>query len=314
MKVLIGYVRKCSPSRALMLVALFCLFCLSSCAAAEEVTSEHRLDAGVVASDRSALDEGQSPFSVVTPTDVSASFDIVTAPRLDTSVPSDQHMSVSVTLDVEPPQIDAVPLDTVASFVDTSGAISEDRGFIAVDTSRVSIPDIESPSLDIPIVPDVPSPPDVRPVDVAPSPPPPPPSPVDAGVVSVDAGRTDGCHELVIRLQGARLSTCLSGWVAILYDSEGHPHESAPGSALSFTICGRLRGALILSARCGGDYLLDWPGLVNHPANEGGIASITLDGNELADAEALLCLDRFSPTPGIRPAIPLEPFFYGRCP
>lgn len=140
------------------------------------------------------------------------------------------------------------------------------------------------------------------------------PSSVDVVSYPLDVGRTDGCHDLVVRLDPMRLARCSSGWVAILYDSEGHPHESPPNGTLTFTICGRLRGQLVLSARCGGSYLLDWPGVEGRPAREGGVLSITLDGEELADAESLVCYDRWSPTPGLRPVIPLEPYYNGRCP
>lgn len=415
MQHLIVRIRGVSLSRALVLLVLFCVFCLSSCAAAEESTStpEHRRDAGAEGSDTASQSGEESSLSVVTPIDVPAPFDIVTAPLLDARPSNDQFSSVSTTIDVEPSQLDALPLDIFVSPIDASGSLGMDAGYVTVDVPRVStpdmlvpdaghaLPDAPSPPLDILVAADVSSPPDIAATDVPPPraveicngrdddgngfvdeifecsvgrrgstcittcgangyqlcnatcrwdpicqtypedchdtidndcngridcadtactsdpscrPPPPPPPPVDAGTVSLDAGRTDGCHDLVVRLQGARLPTCMSGWVAILYDSDGHPHESAPGGALAFTICTRLRGALFLSARCAGDYLVDWPGPVNHPANEGGVASITLDGNELADTEALLCLDRFSPTPGVRPTIPLESYFYGRCP
>lgn len=122
------------------------------------------------------------------------------------------------------------------------------------------------------------------------------------------------CHTLTIHLNATTMPLCSRGWSSILYDFDGHPHESTPGGTLSYSICGRLQGQLVLSAHCGGMYLLDWPGVRGAPANRGGVASITLDGNELADAEALLCLDRWSRTPGVRPVIPLEPYFYGRCP
>lgn len=130
----------------------------------------------------------------------------------------------------------------------------------------------------------------------------------------IDAGRTDGCRTLIIRLDLARLPTCSSGRVIILYDSEGYPHESRPGAPLTVDLCGALRGALVVSTRCGGEYLRDWPGSAGQSVRAGGVASITLDGDELADGESLLCFDRFSPTPGVRPMIPLERFFYGRCP
>ncbi len=137
---------------------------------------------------------------------------------------------------------------------------------------------------------------------------------VDVVSYPLDIGRTDGCHDIVVRLDPARLPRCAAGWVAILYDSEGHPHESLPNGTLTFTICGRLRGQLVLSARCGGSYLLDWPGTEGRPVREGGVLSITLDGQELADAESLICYDRWSPTPGLRPVIPLEPYYNARCP
>lgn len=138
--------------------------------------------------------------------------------------------------------------------------------------------------------------------------------PVDVVSTPLDIGRADGCHDLVIRLNVMTMPRCSPGWVSILYDSEGRPHESAPNGTLTFTICGRLRGQLVLSARCGGTYLLDWPGIEGRPVREGGVASIQLDGNELADAESIICYDRWSPTPGLRPVIPLEPYYHGRCP
>lgn len=142
---------------------------------------------------------------------------------------------------------------------------------------------------------------------------------VDSGVVdalspSMDAGSVSACPTLIVRLDSGRLAACSSGWVAILYDSEGHPHEGVAGGMLTFAICGRLRGSLVLSARCAGDYLLDWPGVAGQPINTGGVASLALDGRELADGEAIFCRDVWSPTPGVRPSIPLEPFYEGRCP
>lgn len=141
-----------------------------------------------------------------------------------------------------------------------------------------------------------------------------PPPPPDAGTVSSDAGRLNECQELMIQLDRTRLPSCLSGWIIILYDHEGRPHESAPNGALTLSLCEQVRGQLVVSARCGSVYLTDWPGAVGRPVREGGIASLTLNGRELADGESLLCLDRWSPTPGVRPIIPLERFYEGRCP
>lgn len=398
---IVNHVRSISLTRALILLVIFCVFCLSSCAAAEEASApEHRVDAGNISSDAASVNVTVSTVAPSTPPDASAPLDILASFR-DAGPSNDRFSSVSTSLDVEREALDATVPDALAAFIDAQGSLAMDVEPYRVDVAHMSTVDASSadasPSSDTIVVPDIASPPDVRPTDVA------SPRPIeicngrdddgnglvdeifecsvgrhgstcvtvcgangyqlcnascrwnltcqtyqedchdtidndcsgridcvdtacasdpicrlvppaDAGMISVDAGRTDGCHDLIIRLQSKRMPRCASGWVAILYDSDGHPHESAPGGALTFTICGRLRGALYLSARCGGDYLLDWPGPVNHPANEGGVASITLDGNELADSEAFLCLDRFSPTPGVRPAVPLESFFYGRCP
>ena len=398
---IINHVRSISLTRALILLVIFCVFCLSSCAAAEEAsTPEHQVDAGNISSDAVSVDAAASIAAPVIPADVPREPD-VQASFLDAGPSNDRFSSVSTSLDVEREALDATVSDALAAFIDAQGSLAMDVEPYRIDVARMSTVDASSadvsPPSDTIVVPDIASPPDVRPTDVAPlhtaeicngrdddgnglideifecsvgrrgstcvtvcgangyqlcnascrwsltcqtypedchdtidndcngrtdcadtacaSDPSCQPVPLaDAGMISVDAGRTDGCHDLIIRLQSKRMPGCSSGWVAILYDSDGHPHESAPGGTLTFTICGRLRGALYLSARCGGDYLLDWPGPVNHPANEGGVASITLDGTELADSEAFLCLDRFSPTPGVRPAIPLESFFYGRCP
>lgn len=139
-------------------------------------------------------------------------------------------------------------------------------------------------------------------------------SPVDAGPPTSDVTSMPLCHTLIIQQRPSAMPLCRTGWIYILYDFDGHPHESAPSDSLTYIICGRLQGQLVVSARCDGEYLLDWPGTAGTPVNRSGVASITLDGVELADTEALLCLDRWSRTPGIRPVIPLEPYFYGRCP
>ncbi len=274
MKSFARYVYRVSPSRALFLFVLFCVFCLSSCAAGEE---------GAVSAP-SVVDAGTHLKDVMPPEDRSA--DGLSLLGHADAV-SSLHLATELMMDVQEPIADGTSPDRL----------------------RVAASDVVRPTMDMPPSPDV----SAFETDVVPLPSP-RSSPDAAATTLVDAERTDGCHEIVVRLQGTRLPMCASGWVAILYDSEGHPHESAPGGALTFLVCGRLRGVLIISARCGGEYLLDWPGSVHHPANQGGVASITLDGNELADAEALLCLDHFSPTPGIRPVIPLESFFYGRCP
>ena len=390
---IVNHVRSISLTRALILLVIFCVFCLSSCAAADEAGSpEHQVDAGSASSDATSIDTVTSPPPFMTPPDASTAIDVL-ASFPDTGPSNDRLSSVSTSIDVEREELDAIVFDGFASFADAQGSLAMDAGSHVVDVPRAPPIDVVSAA------PDVTSPPDVRPADVVTHAvevcngrdddgnglideifecsvgrrgstcvtacgangyqlcsaschwnpvcqtypedchdtidndcnglvdcadaactsdptcrPPLPPPPVDAGIITVDAGRTDGCHDLIIGLQSTRMPRCASGWVAILYDSDGHPHESVPGGSLTFTICSRLRGVLFLSARCGGEYLLDWPGPVNHPANEGGVASITLDGSELADSESLLCLDRFSPTPGVRPAIPLESFFYGRCP
>lgn len=141
----------------------------------------------------------------------------------------------------------------------------------------------------------------------------------DTGVVDsvsppTDTGIGPYMHRLTIRLDPAAMPVCAAGWQIIVYDGSGIPHESAPGAALSMIIPDPLRGQWVVSTHCGSWYLVDWPGPAGRPAREGGVLSITLDGRELALAESLLCYDRWSPTPGVRPVIPLERYYEGRCP
>ncbi len=330
---LLRRVRRLCPPRVLAVSVFLMVFFLPSCAAGEEVVATmSRSDAGVQVHDVVSHQHEDAPLvSTATSADATSSLNLVTRSVFDAGLPLDSLVSSS-----------SMP-DVLVSWSDSSDSVSTGDSAATLDVSLPTPPDV--PVLDRE-APDV-SVSDVATSDVATSDAPRPildavasvpdssvtfdvhASPVDVVTAVVDAtatvvdvsrdagydlGRADGCHEIIVRLQGARLPTCMLGWVAILYDSDGHPHESTPGSALTFILCGRLRGVLILSARCGGDYLLDWPGAAGQPVNQGGVASIMLDGNELADAEALFCLDHFSPTPGVRPAIPLETFFYGRCP
>lgn len=135
---------------------------------------------------------------------------------------------------------------------------------------------------------------------------------VDTGVVDV-GGSSAGCHVLRLEADERLLGACRTGWVLILYLPTGEPYESLPGTPLEYRFCGMPRGQLNVSVRCEGLYLRDWPGRVGEPVMTGGLRSVTLDGVELADSEALLCYDTWSPTPGVRPRVPLEPYFFHRC-
>lgn len=281
MRTVIQFIRLGSPSRSLIIFILFCIFCLSSCAAGDDL--EAIADAGI-RSDRpldSKVDADNTipMFDQLPRNDASTNLlDVARVPDASVTM-SRRDASMTPASDAELSQI---PRDAAAD-------------------SELSFP----PPPDVTVLLDA-----ARVEDVF-MPPPPDVSPVEThDVMSMPIE----CHTLTIRLNASTMPRCTTGWSSILYDFDGRPHESTPGGTLSYSICGRLQGQLVLSAHCAGMYLLDWPGSRGTPANRGGVASITLDGNELADAEALLCLDRWSRTPGVRPVIPLEPYFYGRCP
>ncbi len=286
MRTVIQFIRLGSPARPLLLLVLFCVFFLSSCAAGDDLDAisdagsrpDRPLDSKVDADNTVPMfdqlpraDASTSQVDVIRSNDISANM-----PRRDASMTS--------TSDAELSQF---PLDAAA---DSELSFPPPRD-VTHTSDAVPFEDVFTPpSSDVsPSPPDIMEPPDVMSMPIE-------------------------CHTLIVRLDPATMPRCTTGWSTILYDFDGHPHESTPGGTLSYSICGRLQGQLVLSAHCGGVYLLDWPGSRGAPANRGGVASIMLDSNELADAEALFCLDRWSRTPGVRPFIPLEPYFYGRCP
>ncbi|MBP6944890.1 hypothetical protein KBD61_02350 [Patescibacteria group bacterium] len=295
MRTVIEFIRTVPPSRSLLLFVLFCIFCLSSCAAGDDLEA---------ISDASArpdrpLDSTADADKTVPMFDQLPRYDASTN-QLDVASLSDASVTVHRRDASMTPASDAelsqIPHDAAAdselSFPPPRDATPPPDAVPVEDVSAPPPPDVSVPSPDVILTPDVSlvePPPDVMSMPIE-------------------------CHTLTIRLNAATMPRCTPGWSSILYDFDGHPHESTPGGTLSYSICGRLQGQLVLSAHCAGMYLLDWPGSRGTPANRGGVASITLDGNELADAEALLCLDRWSRTPGVRPVIPLEPYFYGRCP
>ncbi len=295
MRTVIQFIRLGSPSRSLLLFVLFCIFCLSSCAAGDDLEA---ISDAAVRPDRpldstADADKTIPMFDQLPRNDASTNMpDVVRIPDASVTMPRRDAGMMSA-LDAELSQIphDAAA-DSELSFPPPRDATPPPDAVPVEDVSAPPPPDVSVPSPDVMLTPDVPlmePPPDVMSM------------PLD-------------CHMLTIRLNASTMPRCTVGWSSILYDFDGHPHESAPGGSLSYVICGRLQGQLVLSAHCAGMYLLDWPGMRGAPANRGGVATITLDGNELADAEALLCLDRWSRTPGVRPVIPLEPYFYGRCP
>ncbi len=288
MRTIIQFIRLVSPTRSLLLFVLFCIFCLSSCAAGDDL--EAISDAGS-RPDRPL--HGKADADTTIPM-----FDQLPRPDAATN-----QMDVAPSNDVSA----NMPRRDASMTSATDAELSQIPRDAATD-SELSFP----PPRDVSTLPDAPP---VEDVVIT------PPPDVMSSLPDVPAMETPDvmsmpieCHTLTIRLNAATMPRCTSGWSSILYDFDGHPHESVPGGPLSYSICGRLQGQLVLSAHCAGMYLLDWPGSRGAPANRGGVASITLDGNELADAEALLCLDRWSRTPGVRPIIPLEPYFYGRCP
>ncbi len=295
MRTVIQFIRTISPSRSLLLFVLFCIFCLSSCAVGDDleaiadagIRSERPLDSKVDADNTIPM------FDQLPRNDASTNlFDAARVP--DASVTMFRRdASMTPASDAELSQIprDAAA-DSELSFPPPRDATPPPDAAPVEDVFVPPPPPDASPS-----IPDVMTTPDVPLVETP-----------DVMSIPIE------CHTLTIRLNASTMPRCTPGWSSILYDFDGHPHESTPGGTLSYSICGRLQGQLVLSAHCAGMYLLDWPGSRGTPANRGGVASITLDGNELADAESLLCLDRWSRTPGVRPVIPLEPYFYGRCP
>lgn len=292
MRTVIQLIRLVSPSRSLFLFVLFCVFCLSSCAVGDDLDAiaDAAVRADRAQDGKADVNKGAPMFDQLPRYDASTNL-IDTASVSDASL-STNRRDASTASDTGLSQIprDAAA-DTELSFPAPRDVTSAPDVVVAEDVSA-------SPPADAtPSFPDVMTLPDVGIMETP-----------DIMSMPIE------CHVLIVRLNASTMPRCTTGWSSILYDFDGHPHESAPGGVLTYQICGRLQGQLVLSAHCAGTYLLDWPGSRGVPANRGGVASITLDGNELADAEALLCLDRWSRTPGIRPVIPLEPYFYGRCP
>jgi hypothetical protein len=143
-------------------------------------------------------------------------------------------------------------------------------------------------------------------------------------------GTIDERH-LHLELSPTIQSECPGGWMIEYYDNIGTSHDGSQGMPLDIDLppSWSCTGTMGFSARCptllaacGGVYNRDWTPWLGRTAQSAGVASIVLEGSdagggdELADAEALVC--NFFPSCPIAcywttPRVPLDSSFNGRC-
>lgn len=116
---------------------------------------------------------------------------------------------------------------------------------------------------------------------------------------------------LTIALGGALRAGCASGFVIVAWDNLGRPVESIPGAPLVMDVPADWHGFILTTVRCGG-FWRDWTPWLGQSSMRAGIGSIHLGEDELADDESRICRDIWGG--GAKPAIPLDPSLYGRCP
>lgn len=146
-----------------------------------------------------------------------------------------------------------------------------------------------------------PPPEEPPPADDPPDDPPPPP----------DDPAPPGDRTLAVALGPALAAECRSGYVIVAWDNLGRPVESMPAAPLVMEVGDDWRGFIMMTVRCGGEWR-DWTRWLGASAYAAGIRSVHLDGVELGDAETRICRDLWAG--GAKPAIPLDPSLYGRCP
>lgn len=146
-----------------------------------------------------------------------------------------------------------------------------------------------------------PPPEEPPPVEDPPDEPPPPP----------DDPAPPEDRTLAVALGPALAAECRTGFVIVAWDNLGRPVESMPGAPLVMEVGVDWRGFIMMTVRCGGIWR-DWTPWLGSPAARAGIATIRQGGVELADAETRICRDLWAG--GAKPAIPLDPSLYGRCP
>lgn len=116
-------------------------------------------------------------------------------------------------------------------------------------------------------------------------------------------------YRLTIELDASLQATCPGGWTIEVIDSEGHPYYSDPGRP--FGAGARYwRRFMMFSAHCAGRFR-DWAP-AGRTAHEAGVASIRLNEVELANRDAIICMDPWRAA--IRVAIPLDHALDGTCP
>lgn len=126
-----------------------------------------------------------------------------------------------------------------------------------------------------------------------------------------DGGSDEG-NELIITSTAKTQRECAAGYVIEVYDDTGTVHTSTPGVPLSVAVPSAWHGWAGVMARCGRRFWKDWSNIKGMTAQKAGIASITLDGIELATHDTLVCDDAWGP--GMKPMVPLDTPNRGKCP
>lgn len=137
----------------------------------------------------------------------------------------------------------------------------------------------------------------------------------------------DGCRRLHVELAPSVQSECFGGgWYLEYYSGlDGSATRAAtPGTPLDIVLppSWASRGTMAFSAWCptpvAGNNWRIWTSWTGQPARNAGVASILLDGVEVADTEALVC-NYFPACPyghsyyWTNPRVPLDASFNGRC-
>lgn len=136
----------------------------------------------------------------------------------------------------------------------------------------------------------------------------------------------DACSRtLHIALSALAQAECVGGWQLVYYDEIGNEvAPSAPGADLDVLLPASwgFTGTMAFAARCSqpvaGSQWRDWYSFVDQPASVAGVASIQLDGVELADDESRVC-DFFptcsfgQPTYWTTPRVPLDAAQNSQC-
>lgn len=158
-----------------------------------------------------------------------------------------------------------------------------------------------------------------RPACDSPETPPPPPVP------DLPTGGEPGAHSLVIiaDLESTAVRNFCHDLAPeiILWDTWGNPWVSGEwGERLEYPLGPVDTGYLAVNIRCGSRYMRFPDSLLGLSAASTGVfTSITLDGRELVDGEAMVCRDPWAPlledgTQPNRPLVPLVEAIWWSCP